>query len=512
MQSLAKAALIALVAVLAAVPAQARKTVCTITVNSADEKETFRQRLPRGEYEFVELVEKGRGDWLRSACNRKVQCDALIVSGHFNAGDTFYSDNLEKNEYLEIDELERASCSASCPNLFSRLKEVYLFGCESLNPDATQYSSSHGESGRERMRRLFPNVPVIYGFSSSAPVGPTAAMLLNRYFDRGPGAELASGRRSSRLLQVFSRNNMVTVSGVRDSEPLAGERRQICRFFDDRLDAAGRASLVHEILRGDEKELVRRLRRVEKLVGAGDSAHARISSDGATRGRYLALARRTNDVALRARMIAVADALGWLDAEQHKSELVAMINDVLAGHKVGFPEVDLVCSLNKEGALDGELSRIASTSDKATHVAVRACMGSKDAQARMIRTLASPDEKEVQVAQAYLRHRPVKEHKELRAVAREIARMGGPAQVRALDTLARLHIADREILEDLSQAFAETRSAAVQRAIAEVFIRSDPQALPRRSVIATLRDHRVKPPGSGPDLIDALLARLQASG
>ena len=44
-----------------------RKTVCTITVNSPDEKETFRRRLPSDQFQFVELVEHGRPDWLASA-------------------------------------------------------------------------------------------------------------------------------------------------------------------------------------------------------------------------------------------------------------------------------------------------------------------------------------------------------------------------------------------------------------------------------------------------------------
>src|ERR1700682_768148 len=205
-----------------------RKTVCTITVNSADEKETLAQRLPKGEYQFVELVEKGRTDWLQSSCQKGVECDVLVVSGHFNAGDVFYSDKLDNDEHLQVDELERASCSNSCPGLFSRLKEVYLFGCESLNPDATKYSSSYGESGRERMRRIFPNVPAIYGFSSSAPVGATAAMLLNRYFDSGGAGAFATGQTNSRLLRVFSRNSMTSVSGVRDSQ--ASCRNQVGRF------------------------------------------------------------------------------------------------------------------------------------------------------------------------------------------------------------------------------------------------------------------------------------------
>src|SRR6185503_8936276 len=212
-----------------ALAAQAeRKTVCTITVNSDDEKETFRKRLPAGQYDFVELVEKGRAEWLQSSCRKRVQCDVLVVSGHFNAGDDFYSDRLENNEYLRVDELERAACSDSCPGLFSRLKEVYLFGCESLNPEATR-NATHGESSRERMRRIFAHVPVIYGFSSSAPVGPTAAMLLNRYFDSGP-SEVGTGRVSQRLLRTFSRNNISHARGSGGDPVQAAYRTQICQL------------------------------------------------------------------------------------------------------------------------------------------------------------------------------------------------------------------------------------------------------------------------------------------
>ena len=45
----------------------AKKTVCTITVNSPDEKEAFRRHLPADQYGFVELVERGRPDWLETA-------------------------------------------------------------------------------------------------------------------------------------------------------------------------------------------------------------------------------------------------------------------------------------------------------------------------------------------------------------------------------------------------------------------------------------------------------------
>ena len=174
-----------------------KKTVCTITVNSSDEKEVFRQRLPADQYEFVELVERGRPDWLASACRQGIRCDLLVISGHFDGSTAFYSDQVAASEFLPVAELERASCSNSCPALFSQLKEVYLFGCNTLNADAIKSASSeagrsliragyspvdarrivhaldqlHGESSRDRMRRIFTNVPVIYGFSSVAPLG-----------------------------------------------------------------------------------------------------------------------------------------------------------------------------------------------------------------------------------------------------------------------------------------------------------------------------------------------------
>src|SRR5437870_10231150 len=188
-----------------------KKTVCSITVNSSDEKEMFRRSLPQDKFQFVELVERGRPNWLSSACHQGIRCDVLVISGHYDGGNEFFPDRLEASEFLPVAEMERVSCSDSCPGLFSQLKEVYLFGCNTLNPAAVKSAppevarslvrsghslaeaerlaraldTRHGESSRERMRRIFMDVPVIYGFSSAAPLGPTAASLMSRYFQSG---------------------------------------------------------------------------------------------------------------------------------------------------------------------------------------------------------------------------------------------------------------------------------------------------------------------------------------
>ena len=101
-----------------------KSTVCTVTVNSADERDAFRQNLPEDRYDFVELIERGRPDWLAAACHKQVRCDVLVVSGHF-AGSEFYSSKFDVDESLPVDEMERAACSPSCPDLFAHLKEVY---------------------------------------------------------------------------------------------------------------------------------------------------------------------------------------------------------------------------------------------------------------------------------------------------------------------------------------------------------------------------------------------------
>src|SRR4051812_8958981 len=165
--------LAALAAVLcAAVSASAiaaPKTVCTITVNSPDEKEMFRRSLPPGDYQFEELVERGRKDWLASACQQQIQCDALIISGHFDGGEEFYTDRLDASEYLTVEEMERASCSDSCPGVFANLKEVYLFGCNTLKPEP------HQAAGDEIVRSL------LRGGQSPADAARVAALLGERH-------------------------------------------------------------------------------------------------------------------------------------------------------------------------------------------------------------------------------------------------------------------------------------------------------------------------------------------
>lgn len=62
--------------------------MCSITINSSEEIESFKKALPADEWDFVELAQGTSSNWLAESCRRRVDCDVLVVSGHF--GGTFF--------------------------------------------------------------------------------------------------------------------------------------------------------------------------------------------------------------------------------------------------------------------------------------------------------------------------------------------------------------------------------------------------------------------------------------
>lgn len=548
------AASVALCACLAAAwsfdASAAPKTVCTVTINSSDERDTFQRHLPPGEYRFVELVQRGKPDWLASACQRGVTCDALIISGHFDDGTEFYTDRFDDREFLTVHELQRASCSASCSGLFSQLKEVYLFGCNTLKSEPRHVASAevarslvrsgrsqadaerlsallserYGQSNRDRLRHVFREVPVLYGFSSKAPLGRTAGPLLERYFQSAPRNEIASGRASQTLLSLFAPSSMIAVAGLADADPHAGFRRDMCGFADDRPSDAQKLAFMHEVLKRDMTEVrmfLDHLERYADSIGATQrlvpevaAALGAIERDRSTRERYLEFARDADEAAVQTRMMALARTLGWLSPAQEQAEFLRMIADRMARGSLGSNEVDHVCAIHRDR--DADLARQLLAKGTAqpgnvTHSAVLACLGSTEAHERTVRALTSSRDEDVAMAQVYLRHRPLADVGELRAVASGIGRMSAiGAQVRALETLAKQRLADPQSLQEIARLFPLARSLEVQRAIAGILIRSDYKMLAGADLARTLRQHRLKSP-DGSDVIDLLIRLLQSA-
>ena len=528
----------------------APKTVCTVTINSSDEKDMFQRHVPRGDYRFVELVQRGKPDWLASACQRGVSCDALVISGHFDDGTEFYTDRFDDKEFLTMHELQRASCSGSCDGLFAQLKEVYLFGCNTLKStprfaasaeigrsllrsgvsqaDADRVSAllsdRYGQSNRDRLRHVFKDVPLLYGFSSKAPLGRTAGPLLERYFQSAPAGEVASGRASATLLNLFGPSSMIAVAGLTNADPHAAFRSDMCSLADDGPTDARKLAFLHGVLQRDVTEVRMFLDHLERYAASLSPAqrqlpevvaalHA-VQSDKPTRDRYLAFARDADDATVQARMMALAGMIGWLSPAQEQAEFLRMVAARMARGNLSKTEVDLVCATPqaRDPALAPQLLATGLVRPgNTTHAAALACIGSAAAHAQTLRALTSPQDDDVAIAQIYLRHRQLADVGELRAVTLGIGRMAaGGAQVRALETLARQRLADPQSLQAIASLFPLARSLDVQRAIAGILIRSDTQMLARADLARSLRQHRLKSP-DGNDVIDMLIRMLQTT-
>lgn len=528
----------------------APKTVCTVTINSSDEKESFQRHLPPGDYQFVELVQRGRPDWLASARRRGVSCDVLVISGHFDDGTEFYTDRHDDREFLTVHEMQHESCSASGNGLFSKLKEVYLFGCNTLKSEprhvaegeirrslvrsghtqadaervAALLSARYGQSNRDRLRHVFKDVPVLYGFSSKAPLGRTAGPLMERYFQTAPAGEVGSGRPSPTLLKLFGPSSMIAVAGLTDADPHAAFRRDMCGFADDRPSDAQKVAFMHEVLQRDVTEVRMFLDHLERytasLVPARRAlpdvaaALAAIERDRSARDRYLEFARDADESTVQARMMSLARNLGWLTPAQEQAEFLRMVADRMARGTLGKTEVDLVCTTHQEREPDLARQVMATgavRSGDVAHSAVLACLGSPQAHEQTVHALTSSRDEDVATAQVYLRHRALADIGELRAVASGIARMTAPAaQVRALETLAKQRLADPQSLQEIARLFPLARSLDVQRAIAGILIRSDTKMLARADLARSLRQHRLKSP-DGTDVIDMLIRVLQST-
>ncbi len=528
----------------------AQKTVCTVTINSSDERDVFQRHLPRDQYRFVELVQRGQPDWLASARRRGVSCDALIISGHFDDGTEFYTDRFDDREFLTVHEMQHESCSAAGNGLFSQLKEVYLFGCNTLKSEPRHVASAevarslvrsghsqadaervsallserYGQSNRDRLRHVFKDVPVIYGFSSKAPLGRTAGPLLERYFQTAPAGEVASGRASPTLLKLFGPSSMIAVAGLNDADPHASFRGDMCALADDQPTHAQKFAFMHNVLQRDVTEVrmfLDHLERyaasigpVQRLVPEVAAALGAIQGDHSARDRFLGFARDADQATVQARMMALARSLGWLTPAQEQTEFVRMIADRMARGSLGPTEVDLVCS-TPQGSEPGVARQVLGTGAarpaNVAHSAVLACLGSAEAHERTVRALTSSRDDEAAVAQVYLRHRPLADVGEVRAVTSGIARMtAAAAQVRALETLAKQRLADPQSLQEIARLFPLARSLEVQRAIAGILIRSDTKMLARGDLARSLRQTRLKSP-DGSDVIDVLIRLLQSA-
>ena len=268
----------------------AHRTVCSMTINSSDEIEIFKEQLGDDDFDFIELVplsEESRPNnvhWFQTACRQNYKCDVLVISGHF--GGLFFG---EENYYiLPVEMLEQKACSRTCEGLLSNVTEVFLFGCNTLagkNQDqrspeeylqvlldhnmvrdmaetvvASRYLP-YGLSFEEQMRMIFSGPTSIYGFSSLSPLGRDIRGPLRAYFQRvkkkyGTYSKYLDRREAAAVNPFLSETiggSVREVKGLTSDDSDYSQFQKICQLYDEALPTEQGMELVQTMLETDSE-------------------------------------------------------------------------------------------------------------------------------------------------------------------------------------------------------------------------------------------------------------------
>ncbi len=299
---------------------KAKKTVCAMTLNSDNEILTFQKYLSPKQFQFVELVTT-EDHWLTKAVEAQVKCDVLVVSGHF--GGTFFGENGR----LELEELETSTCSPEGRGIFHEVKEVFLFGCNTLAgkiPDhrspeeyirvliedgftaaqaqqvaAFRYSPL-GNTFSDRMSRVFAGVPRIYGFTSVGPSGKNVQPMLERYLsgrgDYGTYLDKIDKNENKEFLQALRYTAVAQTTGAASAESKLIPR---CVLADPQVGESAKLKLIDSLIMNPEKRL--------SHLGEVADYLLKVRRNGANRKLELELSRKWASAGLRQDMKKVLD-------------------------------------------------------------------------------------------------------------------------------------------------------------------------------------------------------------
>jgi hypothetical protein len=387
---------------LSATPVRAeRLKVCAFSFHGPEEVAVFASRLPAADFEVVDLsppaplggpgvgTADSRG-WLQGVCRSDLACDITVISAEF-AG-AFFG---RGGRSLSLQEMEEASCQARCDGLFHAPREVFLLACNTLatkdedrrSPTAyLQVLLQHdfdrvsaervvamrygplGPTFREAVRRIFMDVPRIYGFSSTAPLGPHTAPMLERYF-RSAGnyrRHLEQVRRDGAanraLAAAFAGTSLVEISGLARSEPAAVDRDLICALYDERLPVLRRLEIVKDLM--DRPDLLAFVPSVqlfinrhpaEELQGEEQRLFEEIQGNQAARERVLALVFGLDVSALQLELGHFAMHMSWLAPGQFRALAVEATKKLLRRPLTG-EVVDVMCEVPKHELVGDEFT------------------------------------------------------------------------------------------------------------------------------------------------------------
>jgi hypothetical protein len=376
--------------------------VCAFSFHGPDEIQVFKDRLPAGDFEVLDLSphllpttasrqvrdDDGTSSWLLDLCRPDLRCDMVVYSAEF-AGRFFGAYGVP----LGLADMEEASCQPRCAGLFHTPREVFLLACNTLATkdqdrrtpaDYLDVLLAHGfdrataervvamrygplgPSFRESLRRIFKDVPRLYGFSSVAPSGPYTAPLLHRYF-RAKGdyrrwleqAEPAD-RRNDELLAAFRGTGLVQTDGLTDAEPGSRDRDIVCRLYDEREPVAERLRTIQQVL--TRPDFLGFLPTIQVFIDrhppdslTGDQARILddIRRSEAARDEVLGIVRELGPSTLQLDLAHTARHLGWLTDEDFRLLALAAAHALLR-RPLTSEVVDIMCEIPRHASLRDE--------------------------------------------------------------------------------------------------------------------------------------------------------------
>ena len=373
----------------------ARLKVCTFSFQGPSEIQVFKERLPADDFDVIDLSphqlpvatparpqpdeRAGTAEWLFDLCRPDLRCDVVVYSAEF-AG-TFFG---AYGTALSLADMEEASCQARCDGLFHAPREVFLLGCNTLatkdqdNRTPAQYlevlldhgfdrataervvATRYGPLGpsfRESLRRIFADVPRLYGFSSVAPAGEHTAPLLERYI-RAKGdyrryldqADRDTGG-NSELLAAFHGTGLVQTTGLTRAEPAARDRDQICRLYDERETVAARLRIIKQLMA--RPDFLAFLPTIQVFIARHPPAQMAVDErdlfddirhSGAARDELLRLVHALDVSALQLELAHVARHLGWLTPAEFRALALDAAHQLLQ-RPLTTEIVDIVCQV-----------------------------------------------------------------------------------------------------------------------------------------------------------------------
>jgi hypothetical protein len=378
-----------------------RLTVCAFSFHGPDEIQVFKDALPAGDFEVLDLsphllpaaaAAPASGDgpntsWLFGLCRPDLHCDMVVYSAEF-AGRFFGSYGVP----LGLADMEEASCQARCDGLFHTPREVFLLACNTLATkdqdqrtpaDYLEVLLAHGfdrataervvetrygalgPSFRQALRRVFSGVPLLYGFSSVAPSGKYTAPLLERYL-RAKGnyrrwlEGTAHAGQNGELLTAFRGTGLVQTNGLVAGEPAAADRDLVCRLYDEHTAVEQRLRAILQIMnRPDFLAFLPTIqvfinRHPPDTLSAAESAvFEEIRRCDDARQQVLRLVDELGESVLQLELAHTARHLGWMTREDFDA-LALRTAHALMRRPLTSEVVDIMCEIPRHVSLRNE--------------------------------------------------------------------------------------------------------------------------------------------------------------